>query len=439
MIPAFYIFFIALLVGFLVFIAYKIPSVFLYIFLLGLPFDDITFDYGGLEISVSDGALVLLLLAWLFTLFRKDLPVVKFAPQVYFCLMIMLLVTSATLINSSPPESYTVSFSVAVKFMAFILLLQFIHSEKQFLAALTVLLIGALLSTFLALFQEYSFVTGGFPALHKVFPPTAMAGYNTTLPYSLLRIPAGMNRDAAYGVFLSFPLSLLAGIYLFRFPLKLKMLAIIPLILMLAVLILNDTRSAYIGIILTLFIALFLANTNARYLLVVMSIILPVLALFLYNLILQRRPESFFQRVDILIPVFDYALRHPIGGGVFDFARTSELGLGAHSSFMQILTQGGFIASILYIILLFTIIFRLLGNFHYLRQVKNSASFRYSIYALLTASCFGTLLQSEFIHPRATNKDHWVFLALFLLTPILSASAQTSETESFPPQSPESE
>lgn len=431
MLPVFYIFFALTVVGFLAWCALKVPRVFIYIFLLGLPFDHFNIRYGQFAISISDAALILLMIAWIFKTLGKNRPELRFAPQVYFCLMIIILVTAATLVNSAPPESYFSSFSFSVKMVSFILLLQLITTEKEFIDALLLLLIGASLSVFLAIYQEYCFVTGNLAGLRDAIPTGAMAGMNSTIPLPILRVPAGMNRDAAYGVYLSFPLSIFAGIFLFHFREKLKLAAVIPMLLMLTALLLNDTRSAYVGIILTIFIALFLSNTGARYLLIAMSIAFPLIILLLFNLLLQKRPETFFQRLDIIIPILEYSFDHPLGGGIFDFARASESGLGAHSSFMQVLTHGGFFAFAVYSALLITIFTRLIAGFRRIKHVKRSGSFRYGIYALMTSAFFGTIIQSELIHPRAANKDHWVFLALFMLTPLIADAAEKEEPSFF--------
>jgi|GEM_PF-1619547 len=427
MLPVFIYFFAAVGLSILAILAFRHSSVFLYLFLLGLPFDNVTYTIGVFKISVPDAALVLLTLAWLLDFFLKRQTKVLYPVQVYAALMLIFFIVAANLINAKPPESYYTSFSFSVKIIGFILILQLIRTEKQLTTALKILLVGGILSVFLAMYQQYAFITGGMPKLKMVMAEGTKAGLNTNLPFIPLRVPSGLNREAAYGVYLSFIIIFSISLYFFRFSFRTKAIAFLPLLLFMATLVMNDTRAAYIAVVISMIVAILLSNTRARYLILLVLVFLPLISVPVYTFLFQHRETSLIQRQEIVYTIFDYAFKHPWGGGIFDFVKYSEHNIGAHSSLLQVLTHGGIPAFFAYLVILLSIFFRLISHFKEILQVRLSGSFRYGLYSILTASFAGVILQSEFIHPRAANKDHWAFLALIFLAPLLVDKAKEVE------------
>ncbi|NQS96863.1 MAG: hypothetical protein HQ591_00260 [candidate division Zixibacteria bacterium] len=431
MLPIYSILLVLTVVGILAFWAFRYPNIFLYLFLLGLPFDHFTIHVGVLNVSISDIALVLLLLAWLFELFFKGKIMIRFPGQIYLALMLLVFVIGATMLYTEPPKCYLVSFSFSVKVFAYILLLQLITDEKQYIRLIIIILIGALLSTFLALYQQYAFVTGGLAKLKTVMPEGARAGLNTNLPLGLFRPPAGMNREAAYGIYLSFTISILLSMYFFRLSRKIKIVSFLPLILFSVILIMNDTRAVFIGILLALIVTTLLSNTHARYAIVIIICLFPLVVSPLYDFLFHHREASLISRREVIIPVFEYVFKHPFGGGIRHFIKTSELGIGAHSSFLQLMTYGGIGALSIYLFILISVIVRVNSSFRSIWKVRWSGSYRYALFCMLFAAFICTIVQSELIHPRATNKDHWVFLAIFYLSPLIIQGAKREEKEYF--------
>jgi len=436
MFPIFIYFFVAIGLTILTIVAFRYPSIFLYLFLLGLPFDNVTYSIGAFKISVSDLSLVLLTFAWFIDFFIKGRIAVRHPVPVYAAAMLIFFIVGANLINAKPPDSYYTSFSFSVKIISFILLLQLIRTEKQLTTALIILLIGGVLSVFLALYQQYAFTSGGMAKLQTVMAAGTKAGLNTNLPFVPLRVPSGLNRESAYGVYLSFLISFTVSIYFYRFSLRAKAAAFLPMFLFILTLVMNDTRASYIGVVVSLMAAIMLSNTRGRYLILVVIILLPLISVPVYKFLFEHRETSLIQRREIVTTIVNYAFSHPLGGGIFDFVKYSEHNIGAHSSLLQVLTHGGVPAFLAYFIILFTIFHRLVINFRDIWKVKLSGSFRYGLYSILTASYIGVILQSEFIHPRAANKDHWAFLALIYLAPILVASAKEKEKAYFETESP---
>ncbi len=432
MFTVFTVFFVILGFGIMTFISFKHPSIFLYLFLLGLPFDHVTIPIGFLHVSVSDLAMVLLLVSWIIDFIFIKHAAIQYPVQVYLAGMLIIFIVGATLANGDAPESYFTSFSFSVKIVGYILMLQLVRTEQQLITAVKVLLIGAFLSTFLAFYQQYAFVTQGMPGLRTVMVAGTKAGLNTNLPFAPLRVPSGMNREAAYGIYLSFSLTLALCIYLFKFSAKLRWTMIIPLLFFLGTMIMNDTRAGYLGISFSMIIALILTNSRIRYLLPFLIIFLPLIVIPLYDFLFHHREASVISRQEIIMPVLEYALENPLGGGVWDFVRTSDAGIGAHSSILQILTHGGLPAMVLYIIILISIFARLRKHFKTVFKVRWSGTYRYSLYAALTSAFIGLIVQSEFIHPRSANKDHWAFLALVFLAPLIAENAKKVEKDYFP-------
>ena len=418
------------MVGILTFWAFRYPNIFLYLFLLGLPFDHFTIRVSVLNVSISDIALVLLLLAWFFEFF-KGRAMVRYPGQLYLAMMLLVFIIGATMMSTEPPKCYLLSFSFSVKVFAYILLLQLIKDEKQYINLLIVLLIGALLSTFLALYQQYAFVTGGLAKLKTVMPEGARAGPNTNLPFGLFRPPSGMNREAAYGIYLSFTISILFSLYFYRLSRKIKILIFLPVIIFIIVLIMNDTRAVYIGIFLALLTTTLLSNNYARYTVIILICLFPLLVPSLYDFLFHHREISLISRQEVIIPVFEYVFKYPFGGGIRHFIKTSELGIGAHSSFLQVMTYGGIGALLVYLFILISVIVRVKNSFFTLLKIKWSGSYRYALFCMLFAAFICTIVQSELIHPRATNKDHWVFLAIFYLSPLIAQGAKREEKEYF--------
>ena len=439
MFTVFTVFFVVLGFGIMTYISFKYPSIFLYLFLLGLPFDHVTIPIGVMKVSVSDLAMVLLLLAWIIDFIFVKQATIQFPIQVYLAGMLIIFIVGATLANGEAPESYFTSFSFSVKIIGYILMLQLVRTEQQLITAVKVLLIGAFLSTILAFYQQYAFVTQGMPGLRTVMVAGTKAGLNTNLPFAPLRVPAGMNREAAYGIYLSFSLSIVLCIYLFKYSAKLRWAMVVPLLFFLVTMIMNDTRAAYIGISFSLIIALLLSNSRIRYLLPFLIIFLPLILLPMYDFLFHHREASVISRQEIIMPILEYALEHPLGGGVWDFVRTSDAGISAHSSILQILTHGGLPAMALYIIILISIFARLRKNFKTVFKVRWSGTFRYGLYATLTSAFIGLIVQSEFIHPRSANKDHWAFLALIYLAPLIAQHAKKAEKEYYPAEIEDSE
>ena len=228
MFTVFIVFFAVLGFGIMTFISFKYPSIFLYLFLLGLPFDHVTIPISVMHISVSDLAMVLLLVSWIIDFIFIKHAAIQFPVQVYLAGMLIIFIVGATLANGDAPESYFTSFSFSVKIIGYILMLQLVRTEQQLITAIKVLLLGAFLSTFLAFYQQYAFVTQGMPGLRTVMVEGTKAGLNTNLPFAPLRVPAGMNREAAYGIYLSFSLSIALCIYLFKFSAKLRWTRLSP-------------------------------------------------------------------------------------------------------------------------------------------------------------------------------------------------------------------
>ena len=429
MFTAYIVFFVVLGFGIMTYVSFRHPSIFLYLFLLGLPFDHITIPIGVMKVSVSDTAMVLLLISWIIDFVFIKHASIQYPVQVYLAGMLIIFIVGATIANGKAPESYFTSFSFSVKIIGYVLLLQLVKNEKQLITAIKILLIGAFLSTLLAFYQQYAFVTGGMPSLRTVMVAGTKAGLNTNLPFAPLRVPAGMNREAAYGIYLSFSLTIAMCIFLFRFSKKARWVMIIPLLFFLATLVMNDTRAAYLGISFSLIVALILTNSRTRYLLPFQIMFLPLILLPLYDFLFHHREASVISRKAILMPILEYALEHPLGGGVWDFVRTTDTGIGAHSSILQLLTHGGIPAMTLYIIILLSIFVRFRRHFKTVLKVRWSGSFRYSLYATLGAAFVGLIIQSEFIHPRSANKDHWAFLALIFLAPLIAQNAKEEEPE----------
>ena len=431
MLPIFEIIIALSFTGFLIYWAFRFPTIFLYIFLLGLPFDHVTIPMGPMRISISDAALVVLMIAWLMDFFIKGRLYLRFPFQVYISIMLLIIVVGATLVNSRPPDSYFTSFSFSVKIIGYILLLQLIKEENQLKTAIVVLVIGALLSTFLAFYQQYLFITGGLAKLKTAMPAGAIAGLNTNIPFIPLRPPSGMNREAAYGIYLSFIISLLLCSYMFKVSGKMKVLFLLPLLLFGVVMVMNDTRAGYLGIFISIILALFLSNTRARYALLILLSLLPLLLLPVYEFLFQHREASLISRQEAIIPVLEYTIDHPFGGGIMHSIDTGKLSIGAHSSFLQLMNYGGIGAMLAYIIILISISRRMWVAFADIWKVKWSGSKRYAAFCVLFATFIGTIIQSELIHPRSTNKDHWVFLAIFFLSPLIADKAreEIEETE----------
>ncbi|MBL7190937.1 hypothetical protein ISS30_04520, partial [bacterium] len=127
--------------------AYRRTEWFLYLYLLGLPFDHVTFTVGPMRVSVSDFALVALLVSWLMRFFFKGEQRLCYPVQVYLGLMLMIFVVGATMRNFETIEGVRLSFSFIVKICSYFLLLQFIRNEKELTKSIKMIMIGAGLAT----------------------------------------------------------------------------------------------------------------------------------------------------------------------------------------------------------------------------------------------------------------------------------------------------
>ncbi|MBL7191297.1 O-antigen ligase family protein, partial [bacterium] len=324
-------------------------------------------------------------------------------------------------------EGVRLSFSFIVKICSYFLLLQFIRNEKELTKSIKMIMIGAGLATLLAIYQQYAFISGGMPKLKTVMMEGAVSGLNYNFPYAPLRPLAGMNHSAAFGSYLTFPLALLLGIFFFRMPLKYRLWALIPTILMFLVLVMNDTRAAYFSILISFLICMMLGNNKLRYSLFVLLMMAPILIVPVYEFLFFHRETSVATRQEVLPIVFEFALQNPLGGGILFFQKTNEMQLGAHSSFLQMLTFGGIPAMLIYLYILVSIFFQFRKSFNGIWSIRDNYPMRYAFIIILSAIFVGALITSELVHPRTTNKDHWAFLAIFFLTPLFSEAAVEDE------------
>ena len=69
-------------------------------------------------------------------------------------------------------------------------------------------------------------------------------------------------------------------------------------------------------------------------------------------------------------------------------------------------------------------------------KVKYSNPVKYGLFGVITASFFGMIIQSEFIHPRAMNKDHWAFFSIIFLSTFIVDTVKSDDNK---PQSAEPE
>ena len=409
--------------------AYHRPHFFLYLFLLGLPFDHITFPVGPLSVSISDFSLVVLIIAWFSRFFLKGEREIHHPVQLYLGLMLTILVVGATFNNYGSPINLSRSFSFIVKIGAYILMLQFIRDDKVMVKSLIMIVIGATLANFLAIYQEYAFLTGGMAKLKTVIAQGTRLGFNLNIAIAPLRPPAGMNHIAAFGSYLIFPLAFLLGIYFFHLPARYKWWAVIPTLLLIVVVLINDTRAAYFGLLTSSLLCIVLSNNRMRYTLVFIVLMAPILVVPVYKFLFYHREISVITRQKVMPLVLEFAIDNPLGGGILYFDETNKMELGAHSSFLQMLTYGGLPAMFLYLMILISIAMQIRRAFAGLWKFRGRYLTEYALLSILLATFAGILICSELVHPRAASKDHWAFLAIFYLTPLITKSALRGEEE----------